>query len=422
MKPQNLIVLSLDEVRPDHLSCYGYDRIKTPNIDRIAKDGVLFETCIASSCLTPICMSSVLSGVNPPVHGLRDPFSVIGSKMVSEILKDRGYKTSAFVGNGLLGPTHGFKNGFDFFDEPTEEGAWVLHSYPGTEDKGKFYEGNWWVDRLVSWLEDNASSPFFVWGHHYETHEGAEKALLRRGLLEEGKLSEFSYYDAKIKLADEKVLGPIFHTLQELAVFEDTTVVVMSDHGTTLGEHPANPIPWRDGVTYPQHTTMHDTDLRIALVMKGKGLPRNKRVKGMAREIDLAPTLLQLLGVNTIHQFGGIDLRPFIESGEVRGLVAYAEELFDKRGPGDFQAIRTDRYKYIVDRRHENTEQFYDLENDPGEQTNIIDILDEDEQLLLKEAREVTDTYLGTKTDRVRLSEQETEKIKWRLRTLGYTA
>jgi arylsulfatase A-like enzyme len=408
-------------VRPDHLSCYGYEGIKTPNIDRIAAEGVLFETCIASSCFTPICMSSVLCGANPSVHGLRDPYTFIRSKMLSDILKDRGYRTAAFVGNGLLGASQGFPDGFDFFDEPREEGAWFDLRYPDSEEMQVYYEGNWWIDRLREWLKANHSTPFLIWGHHYETHEGAERSLLEQGLLEEGKLSDYGYYDGKIQLADHEVIGPIFQTLEEVGVYEDTMIVVMSDHGTTLGEHPANPIPWRDGVTYPQHTTMYDTDLKVALLMKGKGLVPNKRIKGMVRQIDIVPTLLELLGISTIHQFDGISLRPFMESGEAKGLVAYAEELFEKRGPGDFQAVRTDRYKYIVDRRDDSREEFYDLQSDPGEQANMIDILDEDEQLLLKEARELTDASLGMRTARPTLSEEEREKIEWRLRTMGYT-
>lgn len=420
MAAQNLVLLSLDEVRPDHLSCYGYQTIRTPNIDRIAAEGVLFETCVASSCLTPICMSSVLCGVNPPVHGLRDPFSAIGSKMLTEILKDRGYKTACFVGNGLLGASHGFSAGCDFFDEPTEEGAWMEVRYPG-EDTVSIYEGNWWVDDLLAWLREDCSPPFFVWGHLYETHEGSERLLLQRGLLAQEELSGFGYYDAKIRLADDRVVGPIVQALEELGVYEETMMVVMSDHGTTLGERPADPIPWREGVTYPQHTTVYDTDLKVALVVKGKGLPCNRRVKGMVRQIDITPSLLDYLGISTIHQFDGVSLRRYIESGEAKGLVAYAEELFDKRGPGDFQSIRTDRYKYIVNRRRDSIEEFYDLQCDPTEQINLIDIIDEDEQLLLKEAREVTDAFVGMSRMRQTLSEEERGKIEWRLRAMGYS-
>lgn len=420
MRPQNLLLLCLDEVRPDHLSCYGYERIKTPSIDRIAAEGVLFETCIASSNLTPICMSSVLCGVNPPMHGVRNPFCFVGSRMLSGILKDRGYNTAAFVGNGLLTRSRGWGAGFDFFDEPTEEGAYIQQHFPGTERKDMFYIGNWWIDRLIAWLRENYSTPFFLWGHYNEAHHGAEQPLLQRGLLEEGRLSDFSYYDAKIQLADEKALGPIFQTLEELDVFEDTTIVVMSDHGTTLGEHPAEPITWRGGLIYPQHTTMYDVNLKTALVMKGKGLPHNKRMRGMVRHIDVVPTLLDLLGISTMYQFDGISLRPFIERGEASGLVAYAEEMYEKRGPGDFQAVRTDRYKYIVDRRHDNREEFYDLESDPGEQINIIDILNEVEQMLLKEAQEMADAFLGVRTAGSAVSDDEREKIEGRLRRLGY--
>lgn len=421
MKQGNLILITLDEVRPDHLGCYGYHRIRTRSIDRVAAEGVLFETAIASSNFTPICHASLLTGMHPPAHGLRDPFSVIQAKTLADILRDRGYKTAGFVGHGILDAKHGFGAGFDLFDEPrVGDESWETHRYPGEEREHGFLHGNWWMPRMLDWIKENHSSSFFAWGHFFHTHEGSEHYLMARGLMEEGELSEFSYYDAKVKLADQIVIGPLLKLLEELNIYEDTTLVVASDHGTTLGEHPADRIPWRDGIIYPQHTTMYDVDLRVALVMKGTGLPGNKRVKGMVRQIDVVPTLVDYMGISTIHQFDGISLRPFVESEVASGLVAYAEELYEKRGPGDFQAVRTDRYKYIVDRRHDNTEEFYDLESDPGEQTNIIDIVDEDEQLLLKQARELTDSFLGVRTAKPSLSEEEKEKIEWRLRRLGY--
>ena len=117
----NVVLLSVDEVRPDHWGCYGYKKIGTPNIDKIAESGVLFETCIAADCFTPICMSSVLCASYPNKHGMRDPFCRIQSRTVTEILRENGYQTAGFVGNGVLGTKHGFGAGFDHFDEPTED-------------------------------------------------------------------------------------------------------------------------------------------------------------------------------------------------------------------------------------------------------------------------------------------------------------
>jgi arylsulfatase A-like enzyme len=234
-------------------------------------------------------------------------------------------------------------------------------------------------------------------------------------------LAEFSYYDAKIKLVDEALFKPLLSLLKELEVYEDTIIVVFSDHGTNLGDHPAGQIPHRSyGISYPQHTTLYDCDLKTLFMIKGRDVPSNHRVKGMVRHIDIAPTVLDLMGVKTVHQFDGISLLPAIKSGQSSGLVAYAEEMYERRGPGDFQALRTDRYKYIIDRRNDDAEEFYDLESDPGEQVNIIDSLNEDERLLRKEMREVADFWFAERAQKKERSEEERKKIDARLRMLGY--
>ncbi len=131
MERRNVIIISLDEVRPDHLSCYGYTKTNTPNIDKITKEGVKFETCISSSALTPIAMGSVITGKYPNKHGMRDPYCYIVGPSIAEILKENGYITAGFVGNGLLSRNRGFAKGFDFWNEPSEDTSWFEIQYPG---------------------------------------------------------------------------------------------------------------------------------------------------------------------------------------------------------------------------------------------------------------------------------------------------
>jgi len=346
----------------------------------------------------------------------------MSAKSIAGMLRDRGYNTAGFVGNGVLAAAHGHAQGFEHYIEPTEEGCWNPDAgYPGAEQEATFYEGYWWLDELWEWLEANHQSKFFIWGHYYETHEGSDPSLLEKGRLKEGELAEFAYYDAKIKLVDEALFKPLLSMLKEFGIYEDTLIIVMSDHGTNLGEHPANPIPHRRyEVTYPQHTTMYDHDLKTALMIKGKGVPSNHRVKGMVRHIDIAPTLLALLDIKTVHQFHGISLLPAIKSESSSGLVAYAEEMYEKRGHGDFQAVRTDRYKYIIDRRNDDVDEFYDLESDPEEQVNLINSLNEDQKLLRKEMREIVDFWFAKETRKKKWSEEERKRIDARLRMLGY--
>jgi arylsulfatase A-like enzyme len=136
--------------------------------------------------------------------------------------------------------------------------------------------------------------------------------------------------------------------------------------------------------------------------------------------VDLVPTLLDYLGIQTIFPSDGLSLLRAIENGESSGLAAYIEEMYPKRGPGDFQGVRTDRWKYIVDRRNDDREEFYDLQTDPGETTNLIDILGEDEQLVRKESRILCDRYLGMETAKANWTPEQREKAEKRLRMLGY--
>jgi len=418
MSKRNIIIISLDEVRPDHLSCYGYKKINTPAIDQISKEGVKFETCISSADFTPIAMGSVITGKYPNKHGMRDPYSYISGPSIGGILKKNNYKIAGFVGNGLLSKKHGFSEGFDFWNETSKETSWLEIQYPGAESDEMFYEGNYWVEEFFKWLKDDYKENFFIWGHLYETHEGSAYSLIKKGLIKEGELSEFNYYDAKIKMADEKLIGRLLDTLNKLSIADNTTLVIMSDHGTNLGEHPVKDIPWRKkGTRYPQHTTMYDHDLKVAMIIKGEGLSKGKTVKGMVRSIDLIPTLLDLVGISTEeYSFDGLSLLPLIEKGEVREEV-YSEDLFESRGKGALQSLRTKDFKFIRNLTL-GTEEYYDLNNDPLEQNNLIEKINMEKLIGLRKKLNV---FLRTQVASSKaISQKEKEVINQRLRALGY--
>ena len=136
----------MDAVRPDRLSCYGYDEIETKGIDSIAEEGALFKNCIAPSCLTPVSHASILSGKNPDKTKVRDPFDVVRTTLVSEILNEHGYDTAGFVGVDLIDSKHRFDKGFDHYDEPLEKIASTLCNSKG---KTKNYNSKWEVGGLT---------------------------------------------------------------------------------------------------------------------------------------------------------------------------------------------------------------------------------------------------------------------------------
>ena len=441
---KNLIVISMDETRPDRLGCYGYKKAKSSYIDRIAKEGVLFEEAFSSSNLTPIAHGPMLCGVYPVKTGVRDPYSYLVAKSLPTILKENGYKTAGAVMTGLIGKKHGYDQGFDYFVEPTKEDADEVVSYEHTfhakrkdmlklktedqekakqksleEEEEEFMWGGNWVPNIVNFIRENKDNNFFVFGHYYKVHVQCEKWYLKHGFIDPKKDDPFmGYVDRKVELMGETCFKPIIEVLEELGLYDDTYIVALSDHGTNYGEHRVDAPPVLD-MPYPCHITMYDVDLKVALIIRGKGLPKGRRVKGMVRSVDVVPTILELLEIKTDNDFDGVSLLNDIGKGESKGKILYAEEIYPKRGTGTLQAIRTDKYKYI----RNNTrlvEGFYDLENDPGEKNNLIMSLTKEQFAMVQEWRKQLDDYLKMGKGEVELSDEDKARIEARLRVLGY--
>jgi len=408
MERNNVILITMDAVRPDRLSCYGYDKIKTEGIDIIAKSGVIFKNCIATSCLTPVAHASILSGKNPDKTKLRDPFNVVRTTLISEILKKQGYDTAGFIGIDLIDSKHRFNRGFDHFDEPTEKGSFHTMWFKEENQKLKANLGSWWVDRMFRWLKNHANNPFFIWGHYFHVHFLAEKELLFAGELDKNEYYDYAYYDAKIKYMDKKLFQPLVKLLKDLDIWDDTTIIVTSDHGETLGTK--NP-SWKTFFfEYPQHKTMYESDLKIPLIIKNKNL-KSQEINHTVRAIDIVPTIIGLLKISSTEDFDGINLVPLMNGGKLPELIAYSEELFEKRGPGSIQSLRTNNYK-LIRNVTKNQEEFYDIENDPEEMKNIIDTSDPSLIKLINEFRNVLSKMYNSYKKKTATSREEKTRME----------
>ena len=417
MDRKNVILVTMDEVRHDHLSCYGYKRISTPNLDYFAETGVKFETAISNSCFTPLSHATILTGVYPNKHNLRDPFCGVEWKRVAETFRENNYSTAGFVGVNLLGKANKFEVGFDHFDEPGHDEIWKKSGFSGDE-RGQLLWGNWWVPRMLQWLRANAHKPFFIWTHYFDVHQAAENILLEMGKIKKNIMPEFGYMDPKIKYMDEAFFGPLRQTLTELRIEDNTTVLITSDHGTNLGEHEVPPFPHLD-LVYPQHVTLYDCDLLVPFIIKDSDLPQGKVIPGMVRTVDIVPTLLDLHDLDPKTELDGVSVVPYIRTGRAKGLIAYAEEMYEKRGPGDFQAIRNDDYKFIIDHRS-GLEEFYDLRVDPHEKNNLISQLNETQKRILAEWRTICMSLAVHKKTDFTMKKEDQRKVNERLRMLGY--
>ena len=243
---------------------------------------MLFENSIAAGCFTPICMSSVLTGCYPNKHTVRDPYCTIQRPTIAEILKENGWRTAGFSGNGVLGSAHGFARGFGSYDEPDDREGHHFDTWQPDSTREVFYGGNWWVDRFHEWMEKNhAEQPFFVWGHLYHTHRGGEVPLLEQGKLAKQEDPWMYYYDEKLSVCDAEVMGRLIASLKKWGMWEDTTLIFCSDHGTNLGDRPATPPFYRPHEPpCPCHLNLYDINVRVACIIKDPDLPEGRAHPG----------------------------------------------------------------------------------------------------------------------------------------------
>jgi arylsulfatase A-like enzyme len=427
MKKKNIILISFDEVRPDHLSCYGYYKKTTPNIDTIAECGVLFETCIAAGCFTPICMSSVITGCYPDKHTVRDQYCYLERPSIAKILKDYNYRTAGFSGNGVLGSAHGFGKGFDSYDDASEKEDRHFVAWQPDVTRETFYNGNWWVERFFEWLEENhGSQPFFVWGHLYHTHRGGEVPLLEMDLLTEKDDDWMYYYDAKLRVCDEVLMGKLLRKLEEYNLTNNTTLVFCSDHGTNLGDRPAITPDYRpDEPACPCHLNLYDINIKVACIIKDSDLPKGIKIQGLIRSVDIIPTLLNLLQIpDETFDLDGKSLLPVIEKGKAGGRLAYSENLqeWETEQNALRQSLRSDEFHFIRN-LHDGTEEWYTSKEDPGERINLIEKMRESRKEELLELRKLmNDKILKGSSSNREWSEEEKAIIHERLRRLGYSS
>jgi len=377
-RPGNLILISVDTLRADHLGCYGYGRDTSPSIDALAAQGVLFESCLSTTGWTIPAHVSMLSGLYPRTHGVdgwekRIPHDV---PVLAEMLRERGYATWGRVNAYMLDETFGFGRGFDSFESvPTSQVP------EGTTRK--------LVNRVAKWLARSPREPFFAFLHFYDVHadyvaEDEYLGLFRDGAFEEvtGKTGQLkrhrrgllnwgereaaqlaALYDAGLRQFDDD-LGRLLALLDEHGVRDDTLVVLTSDHGEEFLEH--------GDVLHGR--TVHQELLHVPLIMAGPGLPAGLRVAEDASLVDVVPTVLSLLGVTLDRELDGLDLsRAWRRPGEPpadRPTFAEADKWYDMDEGNFRRAVRKGRFKLTYD--HLSGERrVFDLEEDPGELRDI---------------------------------------------------
>jgi arylsulfatase A-like enzyme/Flp pilus assembly protein TadD len=346
LRPVNVVLITIDTLRADRLGCYGYANIETPNLDRLAMRGVLFENAVAQAPLTSPSHASMFTGLYPTVHKVRDTGGFVlhpEHTTLAEVLQQQGWETAAFVGASVLKQRFGLNQGFTVYDD--EMGAQQATGESPERPAGEV------VRRAIKWLDTRSGKPYFLWVHVFDPHLPYEPPSPFR---EKYRGRE---YDGEIAYVDDE-LGRLFQRIEKKSPV--TLIAVLSDHGESFSEHGE----------YAHGVFLYDTTMRIPFLMAGPGVPSGMRVKQQARSIDLLPTVLELMGGKVPEGVQGASLTPAFTGKQTPAAYAYMETLFPRINMGwtELRAIRTDRWKYIRAPRPE----LYDLARDPGESTNVI--------------------------------------------------
>jgi arylsulfatase A-like enzyme/tetratricopeptide (TPR) repeat protein len=350
LRPLNVVVVTIDTLRPDHVHCYGYEHVETPTLDSLAQHGVLFEEAVAQAPLTPPSHASIFTGLYPTAHHVRNTGGFIlpsSSRPLAKILQEQGWDTAAFIGSAVLKKTFGFNLGFAVYDDQMPR--------PGPSDafrEDPERRAGVVVDRALQWLNAQSGKPFFLWVHLYDPHIPYNPPS---PFLEQYK---DHLYDGEIAYADQQ-LGRLIDVVMKKA-WQTTIIAVLSDHGESLSEHGE----------YTHGVFLYDSTLRIAFLMSGPGIPARLRVKEQVRSIDFLPTLLELMGGKPPDQIQGTSLVPTFSGKGVATRASYAESLYPKMNMGwaELRGVRTAQWKYVRAPKPE----LYDLTRDPAETTNVI--------------------------------------------------
>ena len=434
--PPSVLLISIDTLRADHLSSYGYHRPTTPVLDSLAAEGVRFSGAFSASSWTLPSHMSMLTSRYPQGHGAERENQALnpGVLTLAQVLSGSGVRTGAVVSWFYVSARYGFDRGFDDFVE----------LLPASEDLGAYRKAEDVVDRAIEWLGGQSKArPFFLFVHLFDPHmdyspppphdatfpggsggnvEGTYASLQPyiKGLHPDPQRiapadrdAVVALYDGEIHYADAQV-GRLLQALSDLSLDRDTMIIVTSDHGEEFDDH---------GSMEGHQWTLYDEVLHVPLIIRAPAGPRGEVVDTLVETLDIAPTILEYLELPPPPEFQGHSLWPLMsgESGDADRLAYSKTEQFNSK-----QSVRSSTHK-LIHTFDTGTNAFgfpitpgfelYDLRDDPREQRNIFS---RDAQVAQDLQRALfrwlaTGEALGPSGE-VEFSEEE----RRRLRALGY--
>jgi arylsulfatase A-like enzyme len=388
-KDFNVLIVSLDTLRADHLNCYKYKkRITSPNMNKLAEEGLLFKHFYSNAPGTLSSQISILTGLYPSYHGITyrnywetmtdlSPARKITRRLIPKetlttILANNGYYNVAYTGAGYFLACLDYSTGFHLYNNTVDHtNGSVKNVFP----------------KAFKWLEQNRKRKFFLFLHTYEIHSPYTETYFveKEGIPPNPKFErERALYDSCILLTD-KYIGKLVSVLKKNNLWEKTILIITSDHGEELGS--------RYGVETHGHTLFNEIIHVPCIIILPEGFPQRKGIDTVASSVDLVPTILDILGIKSKIKFSGKSLLPIIHGNHDKNRFAYSEDI--NYGP-DLKSLvmkhsgkkREELYKFLYinpsGRRHRNRyrfenveklqspppERFFNLERDPGETFN----------------------------------------------------
>ncbi|MBI3767352.1 MAG: sulfatase [Deltaproteobacteria bacterium] len=418
-RKSNVLLITIDTLRADHLSCYGSTDVYTPVIDTLAAHAVLFEQAYADVTWTTPSMASVMTGLYAPKHGVRTSYQRLRQSVttVAEYLRQAGFETGAIVASFPLDSIFGLDQGFQTYDDTFTAPLSIDPEHPPSQrsvervpsrfsddtqemmamlfDKAThdaYRPDNEVTDAAIRWLTTrHRHEPFFFWVHYFGPHE---KPQTTSDVYEERR-RQLAQYNPDVEMSDHEV-GRLLKVIRDLGFMDRTAIILHADHGQSLLEH-----------DYFGHgRDIYDPSQRVPLIVRPSGgLATGMRVTRMVRNLDIMPTILALEGIEPRTTIDGRSLLPALTSS----AIDVPEEIYvetylsanflfgeiidpvnDVRLGYRRLGIRTSQWKYVVNdpapfadvlnappitdevRRKYYSEELYDLASDPGELRNVI--------------------------------------------------
>lgn len=403
----NIVLITLDTTRADRMGFLGSERGLTPNLDELARRGVVFSRAYAQVPLTTPSHATILTGTYPGFNHVNYMGDPLGKAVpfLPEILHRNGYRTAAFVGALVLDPRKlapGFERGFGMYDAG-------FHRRRGSEDRYRSLErrGEEVVNRAIAWLRKQPAGPFFLWVHLYDPHDpySPPEPYQTRYQAEP--------YDGEIAYTDS-VVGRLITGLRTRGLFDSALLAVMADHGEAFGEHGEN----HHGIF------LYDETIHVPLLFKLPGQHSSRKVETRVGLVDVAPTILQAAHLPVPPVMQGESLLSFMKLDQAGAASqpddsnlqrsVYAESAYGHLSFGwsKLQAWRTGKYLYIEAPERE----LYDQSVDPLAAHNLA--LDS-KAVVDTAAAQIAEFYRKTKgaaAERTKLSPEQNESLN----ALGY--